>query len=149
MLLHVHVSFLVLKLMPSSYLVSFVTASVQNIRAQLSLTCLVRLIEGTDGHAPPSLTVNISVFITGQTGFSVQTGHGGVKHLIVNSRWRFATILVGKTSTELSFESPEMCFRQKKKRADADLMISSQSWRVRKENTETAKTRSDKSSDRK
>lgn len=114
MLLYVHVSFLVLKLTLSSYLVSFVTASVQNIHAQLSLTCLLCLIGVTDGHAPPSLTVNISVFITGQTGFSVQTGHGGVKHLIVNSRRGFATVLVGKTSTEISFESPEMCLMQKK-----------------------------------
>lgn len=72
-------------MMLNSYLVRFVKSSVQLIWAVM---CLVCLIGGTVADVPPSLTVNVSVFITGHTGFSAQTGHGGVIHLILHSNRR-------------------------------------------------------------
>lgn len=89
--------------MLNSYLLRFLAASAQNIWGQLSVTCLLCLTGATAGDVPPSLTVNICIFITGQTGFPVQAGHGGVIHLMVNSsRWTSVTNLVTKTSTELT-----------------------------------------------
>lgn len=88
-----------LKMMLNSYLVRFVEASVQLIQGHLSVTCLVCPIRGTVADVPPSLTVNVSVFITGHAVFSVQSGHSRVIHLIHHScRWACITNLVTKTS---------------------------------------------------
>lgn len=118
---YVPVSFVFLKVMLKPYLLRFVTASVQNIGSQLSVTCLVCLIGDRDGDVPPSLTVNIFIFITGQTGFSVQTGQGGVIHLmVISSRRSFVTNLLTKTNKRF--------YNHWAHGAHRDFMICSQSW---------------------
>lgn len=96
--------------MLNSYLVRFVKASVQLIQGHLSVTCLVCLITGAVADVPPSLTVNVSVFITGHTVFSVQTGHSRVIHLIHHScRCSCITNLVTKTSKCLNDHWAHLC----------------------------------------
>lgn len=99
-----------LKMMLNSYLVRFVKASVQLIQGHLSVPCLVCLIRGTVADVPPSLTVNVSVFITGHTVFSAQTGHSRVIHLIHHSRRRSCiTNLVTETSNRLNDHWAHLC----------------------------------------
>lgn len=81
-----------------SHLVRFKSISVLNVLVHLVSHFLALIgwtgVDISFGSRGESVTVDVSFFITGYTGFSVQTGYSGVKHLVCHTGRRCQVVFL-------------------------------------------------------